>query len=77
MDEENREVISRPSFNESLDKMIGDAWCEVKDDFSHGTGMAKAASAAKLVGKGSLYLGVKLIQNLPEAVQKMKEKQGK
>lgn len=77
MDEENREVISRPSFNESLDKMISDAWGEVRDDFFHGTGMAKAASTAKLVGKGSLYLGVKLIQNLPEAVQKLKEKQGK
>jgi len=77
MEDEFQEVSSRPSFNESLDKMMGDAWGEVKDDFSHGTGMAKAASAAKLVGKGSFYLGVKLIQNLPDAVQKMKEKQGK
>ncbi|KIY42130.1 hypothetical protein TZ03_02260 [Pseudomonas sp. 10-1B] len=76
MDDEIQER-NRPSFNESLDKMMGDAWSEVKDDFSHGTGMARAASAAKLVGKGSLYFGVKFIQNLPQAIEKMKEKQAK
>ena len=76
MDDEIQEK-SRPSFNESLDKMMGDAWNEVKDDFSHGTGVARAASAAKLVGKGSFYLGVKFIQNLPDALEKLKEKQAK
>lgn len=68
---------SRPSFNETLDRMMGDAWKEVKDDFSHGTGMERAASAAKLLGKGSLYVGVKFIQNLPDAIERMKEKQAK
>lgn len=68
---------SRPSFNEKLDKMMGEAWKEVKDDFSHGTGMERAASAAKLVGKGSFYVGVKFIQNLPDAIERMKDKQVK
>lgn len=68
---------SGSSFNESLDKMIGDAWKEVKGDFSHGTGIDRVASAAKLVGKGSFYLSVKFIQNLPGALEKMKEKQAK
>ena len=76
MDDEIQEE-SIPSFNESLDKMMGDAWNEAKDDFSHGTGVARAASAAKLVGKGSFYLGVKFIQSLPDALEKMKEKQAK
>jgi hypothetical protein len=76
MDDEIQEK-SRPSFNESLDKMMGDAWSEVKDDFSNGTGAARATSAAKLVGKGSFYLGVKFIQKLPDALEKMKEKQAK
>ncbi|RMP84450.1 hypothetical protein [Pseudomonas syringae] len=76
MDDEIQEK-SRPSFNESLDNMMGEAWNEVKGDFSHGTGMARAASTAKLFGKGSLYLGVKLIQSLPETLEKMKEKQTK
>jgi hypothetical protein len=39
--------------------------------------VARAASAAKLVGKGSFYLGVKFIQNLPDALEKLKEKQAK
>jgi len=76
MDDEIQEQ-SRPSFNESLDKMMGDAWSEVKDEFSHGTGMARAASTAKLLGKGSVWLGVKFIQQLPDAVERMKEKQAK
>jgi len=76
MDDEIEEK-NGPSFNESLDKMMVEAWSEVKDDFSHGTGMDRAASAAKLVGKGSFYLGVKFIQNLPNAIEKMKEKQAK
>lgn len=76
MDDEIQEK-SRPSFNESLDKMIGDAWNEVKGDFSYGTGKARAASTAKLFGKGSIYLGVKFIQSLPDALEKMKEKQVK
>lgn len=76
MDDEIQEE-RRPSFNESLDKMMRDAWNEVEEDFSRGTGMDRAASAAKLVGKGSFYLGVKFIQNLPDALEKMKEKQAK
>ncbi|OLU30653.1 hypothetical protein [Pseudomonas sp. PA27(2017)] len=76
MDDEiqNRSI---PTFNESLDKMMGEAWNEVKEDFSNGTGIDRAASTAKLVGKGSFYVGVKFIQNLPDAIQRMKEKQGK
>lgn len=76
MDDEIQEK-SGPSFNESLDKMMLDAWGEVKNDYSHGTGMDRAASTAKLVGKGSFYLGVKLIQNLPDVLERMKEKQVK
>ncbi|MBK5513707.1 hypothetical protein [Pseudomonas sp. TH15] len=75
--EEDTQENSSPSFSESLDNMMGDAWSEVKDDFSHGTGMARAASTAKLLGKGSFYLGVKFIQNLPHALEKIKEKQAK
>lgn len=76
MDDEIQEKC-RPSFDESLDNMMGKAWNEVKDDFSHGSGRDRVASTAKLLGKGSLYLGAKFIQKLPETLEKMKEKQGK
>ncbi|BCG22101.1 hypothetical protein TUM18999_02920 [Pseudomonas tohonis] len=76
MDDETQEK-SGPSFNESLDKMMVDAWGEVRSNYSHGTGMDRAASTAKLFGKGSFYLGVKLIQSLPDVLEKMKEKQVK
>lgn len=76
MDDEIQEK-SRPSFNESLDDMMGKAWDEVKNEFSHGTGTARVTSTAKLCGKGSFYLGVKFIQSLPDALEKMKEKQAK
>jgi hypothetical protein len=74
MDDQIQEK-NRPSFNESLDEMMGNAWNEVKSEFSHGTVMNRAASTARLCGKGSFYLGIKLIQSLPDALQKMKEKQ--
>lgn len=76
-DVQEERVKDGPSFSATLDKMMGDAWKEVKDDFSHGTGMDRAASTAKLVGKGSFYMGVKFIQNLPDAIEKMKEKQAR
>lgn len=68
---------SGPSFNERLDQMMTDAWKEVEGDFSNGSGRDRVASAAKLVGKGTFYLGAKLIQNLPDALERMKEKQSK
>ncbi|WP_438867767.1 hypothetical protein [Pseudomonas sp. L1(2025)] len=80
MDDENSNV-DRPALKEQidtgLDKMMSSAWEEVKSDFSYGSFLDKAASSAKLLGKGSLYAGVKMIQNLPAAVEKMKENQSK
>lgn len=68
---------SKPTFNSALNKMMGDAWVEVKGDFSHGSTLDKTASTAKLLGKGALFLGAKFIQKLPETVEKMKENQAK
>lgn len=81
MDKDDYLDDNRPSFRETLDtnlnKMMNEAWQEVKNDFSHGSTLDKAASTAKLLGKGSIYAGVKMLQNLPATLEKMKENQAK
>ncbi|MGY2292135.1 hypothetical protein ACW9H6_20590 [Pseudomonas sp. SDO528_S397] len=67
----------KSSFDSALNKMMGDAWVEVKSDFSCGSTLDKTASTAKLLGKGALFLGAKFVKKLPETVEKMKENQAK
>jgi len=76
MDDEVENILPR-SLNETLDNMMGAAWEEVRGDFNSGTNVDRAASTAKFIGKGSLYLGVKFVQNLPSALQRMKEQQNR
>ncbi len=61
----------KPSFNSAMNEMMGEAWGEVKRDFSHGSTLDKTASTAKLIGKGAFFLGVKFVQKLPETVERM------
>ena len=60
-----------------LDKMMSEAWEEVKSDFSYGSKLDKVASTAKLLGKGSVFAGVKIFKQLPVTLERMKEQQAK
>lgn len=56
---------------------MSDAWSETKSDYSFGSALDKVASTAKLLGKGTFFLGVKTVQNLPELAKKAAEIQAK
>ncbi|TRO22597.1 hypothetical protein EQ826_20750 [Ectopseudomonas mendocina] len=81
MDNDDYQENNRPSFREALDtgldKMMNEAWQEVKSDFSNGSTLDKVTSSAKWLGKGSFFVGIKAIQNIPAALERMKEEQAK
>jgi len=67
----------KSNFDKSLDKMLSDAWGETKSDFSFGSPLDKITSTAKLLGKGTFFLGVKTVQNLPDIAKRAAEIQAK
>ncbi|NWC08302.1 hypothetical protein HX776_05605 [Pseudomonas agarici] len=49
---------SKPTFNSALNKMMGDAWVEVKGDFSHGSTLDKPPRQQSCLERGICFWGL-------------------
>lgn len=60
----------KTQFDKALDTMMSEAWDETKSDFSYGSALDKVTSSAKLLGKGAVFAGVKVVKTFPEIAKK-------